>query len=240
MYREIRRLEGRNWWFVGMRRIAEALLGEAAARPARALDLGCGSGGNLELVSRHAGHVTAVDLSVDALRTLQGAASCCADARALPFRPGSFGLVNLFNVIEHVADDQGTLAEISRVLAPGGVLLLATSAYPALWSDHDEVNHHVRRYTRRELEAKLRSAGFRVEQLTFANTALLPPTFVVASARRVLKRAGLLRPYQTSLLEVPPLMNTALTWLLSAEAPLVRRGVCLPAGVSLLARVRKP
>lgn len=140
MYREIRRLEARNWWFVGMRRIAEALLGDQ--RFGTALDLGCGSGGNLDLLERHADRVVACDLSPESIRGLDG-------------------------------------------------------------------------------------------------VALLPPTYVVACVRRALKRWGLLRPYQQSLLDVPGPANAALTWLLSAEASLVQR-VDLPAGVSLLVRARRP
>ncbi len=238
MYREIRRLEARNWWFVGMRRIAGALLGDC--RFGTALDLGCGSGGNLDLLARHADRVVACDLSPDAIRGLDGRVpAVAADGCALPFRDGAFDLVNLFNVAEHVPDDHGLVAEARRVLKPGGVLLLATSAYPALWSDHDDANRHVRRYEEAGLRGLLSGAGLEVERLTFANVALLPATYVVAHARRVLKRWGLLKPYEQSLLDVPGPANAALTWLLSAEAPLVRR-VDLPAGVSILARARRP
>jgi SAM-dependent methyltransferase len=238
MYREIRRLEARNWWFVGMRRIAEALLGDQ--RFGTALDLGCGSGGNLDLLERHADRVVACDLSPESIRGLDGRVpAVVADGCALPFRDGSFDLVNLFNVAEHVPDDRGLVAEARRVLRPGGILLLATSAYPALWSDHDDANHHVRRYEEAGLRGLLTDAGFELERLTFANVALLPPTYVVARIRRALKRWGLLRPYEQSLLDVPGPANAALTWLLSAEASLVRR-VDLPAGVSLLVRARRP
>lgn len=240
MHREIRRLEGRNWWFVGMRRVAGALLDEGGRRFRLALDLGCGSGGNLELLARFADRTVAADLSLGALRALDGTRGACADACALPFGDGAFDLVNLFNVLEHVPDDRGALAECARVLAPGGVLLLATSAFPALWSDHDEVNHHQRRYRRKALVGLIRDAGLAPERVTYANVPLLPPTLVVASARRLLKRAGLLPPYQKSLIDVPEPLNVALTVALSAEAALVRRRVRLPPGVSLLVRSRKP
>ncbi len=239
MYREIRRLEEHNWWFVGMRRIAGRLLEGPGYRFERALDLGCGSGGNLPLVAGFAKTVVACDLSVSALQSLrEKPPRLAADACRLPFKDGAFDFVNLFNVIEHIEAHEAVLAEIRRVLAPGGVLLLATSAFQALWSDHDEVNHHVRRYGKRELTGLIEGAGLELRRVTFANSALLPPTFAVAGLRRVGRRLGLIKPYETNLLDVPGPANRALTWLLLAEAALLGR-VDLPAGVSLFALARR-
>jgi SAM-dependent methyltransferase len=239
MYREIRRLEEHNWWFVGMRRIADRLLAGQGRQFERALDLGCGSGGNLPLVARFAKTVVACDLSVAALQSIrEKPIGLAADACRLPFADGAFDLINFFNVVEHIEDHRAALAEVRRVLAPGGVLLLATSAFQALWSDHDEVNHHCRRYGKGELRNLLECAGFEVGRMTFANSALLPPTFVVARWRRIGRKLGLVKPYETSLLDVPGPANLALTWLLTAEAKVLEK-VDLPAGVSLFALARR-
>lgn len=241
MAEEIRRLEAGNWWFVGMRRIAETLLAQDGRAFVRTLDLGCGSGGNLVLLRRHSQDVVAVDLSAEALSNLsvgRFTPKVAGDGVALPFRDGAFDLVNLFNVIEHIEEDERALSEVRRVLVPGGTLLVATSAFRALWSDHDEANRHFRRYEAGELRGVLRRAGFEVTRQTFANALLLGPTFAVAAARRTARRMGLLGAYEKNVLDVSAPINLALTGMLSLEARLLER-FDLPFGVSIFAVARR-
>jgi SAM-dependent methyltransferase len=241
MVEEIRRLEAGNWWFVGMRRIAETLLAKEGRAFVHTLDLGCGSGGNLALLQKHSQDVVAFDLSAEALSILsvwRGIRRVAGDGVALPFRDGAFDLVNLFNVIEHIEDDERALSEVRRVLAPGGALLVATSAFRALWSDHDEANRHFRRYEAGELRGVLRRAGFEVMRQTFANALFFGPTFAVAAARRTARRMGLLGAYEKNLLDVSAPVNLALTGMLALESRLLER-FDLPFGVSIFALARR-
>jgi SAM-dependent methyltransferase len=138
-------------------------------------------------------------------------------------------------VIEHLADDLGALRELRRVVAAGGWLLVTVPAYPWLWSGHDVVNHHHRRYTRRSLLAVAEPAGWSCVRTTYFNSLLLP----VAILLRVLDRLTR-KPTESSLdLWVPP---APLNWLLERplelEATLIARGGRIPAGLSLLAVFR--
>lgn len=105
-----------------------------------------------------------VDQSAEAVAALRraGARAVLGDVLALPFRTASFDLVAAFDVVEHVADDLGVFAEIGRVLAPGGHLVLAVPLHPALFDEFDEIVGHHRRYEPAELLARLDAIDVRV------------------------------------------------------------------------------
>jgi SAM-dependent methyltransferase len=241
LYDVIRRTEADHWWYVGRRRIVfdwvERYLG--AARRGAVLDIGCGTGYNLEEL-RHRG-VTAVglDLSEKALsfcrdrglrRLVQG------DAARLPCRDAAFDVVLALDLIEHVEDDGAALAGLMRALKPGGRLIVFTPAFPFLWSVQDRVSHHYRRYTRAELGAKLRGAGYTVDKLSYANTLLFP---VVAAGRMALRLSGRADRVTSENELHPSWSNGILTAIFSAERVLLR-WANLPVGVSLLAVASRP
>ena len=225
-----------HWWFLGRRAV---ILAEMARRlpagGARLAELGCGSGGMLEALGRFG---TAVGIELDpALRArarergLDVRAGALPDA--IPLEPGRWDAVCLFDVLEHVGDEAGALAACRRLLAPGGRLFVTVPAYAWLWSRHDELLGHRRRYTARALRGVAERAGFAVERLTYFNTLLAPPIMAVRLARAALRRPGhdLDRP-------APPL-NRALAACFSAEARLLR-WVSAPFGISILLAARLP
>jgi SAM-dependent methyltransferase len=245
LYESIRQLEETNWWFVGMRSIALSLLSNFP-RFGRAVDIGCGSGGNLGLLRSVADEVLALDLSPRALgytrERMRGGTALtglvAGDARHLPLRECSVDLAWLFNVIEHLPDDRAAARELARVLRPRGLAVVATSASMWLWSDHDVANHHRRRYARGELEEVLASAGLRIRRITYANAALFAPAAVVAAVHR-LRALTFGRPkYQHNPVDVSPAVDRVLRALLEAEAVWLRRAD-LPIGVSLFALAEK-
>jgi SAM-dependent methyltransferase len=154
-----------------------------------------------------------------------------AQAPDLPFRDGSFDIVTAYDIVEHVVDDDGFVTELARVLAPGGALAVHVPAWPSLWSRHDEVLEHKRRYTRRGLAGLLGGVpGLRMERLGWTNCALLAPAFGVRGTRRLLGREG----DGADAGVVPPMVNTALRAYYRVEAGLAA-SVGLPFGVSLAA-----
>jgi len=135
-------------------------------------------------------------------------------------------------VVEHVDDDVGLLREARRRLVPGGRVLIAVPAFPSLWSTHDEVLHHRRRYTRATLRRALQEAGFHIEHLTHFNMLLFP----VAVLRRIAGTVTGAKPMND--LEIPaPLLNRALTRVFALEKPLLPKAT-LPFGLSLLCLAR--
>jgi SAM-dependent methyltransferase len=239
-YDRVAQLEDRHWWYVGMRDVATALLPPpqaigVAGRPARILDVGCGTGGGLIWLAGH-GRVTGVDFHPLAVRHAARVSSRVVrgSAQALPFAAGAFDLVTCLDVLYHhaVPDDERALAEMARVLRPGGWLLLRVPAYDWLRGAHDRQVHTRHRYGRRELRHKLAGAGLEVRRLTAAGAVLLAP----AVLRRALQRgdevgSDVRLPGATT--------NRLLAGLLRAEGRLVAR--CdLPVGLSLFALARTP
>jgi SAM-dependent methyltransferase len=159
-----------------------------------------------------------------------------APVEAIPHPDGTFDVVTCLDVIEHTPDDVRSLEELRRVTRPGGIALVTVPAYPRLWSRHDVVNRHYRRYTRRALGAAARSAGWRVERMTSFNAAYLLPAAVVRIARR--GEDGTAESSELAL--TPPALDALLELPLRAEAALIARGISLPAGLSLLTLLRAP
>jgi SAM-dependent methyltransferase len=224
-----------------MRRIVFNLLRpnlSTANGPLRVLDAGCGTGGSLRLLERF-GRVTAFDFSQKAAElylTRQQGRILIASTDAVPFADESFDLVTSFDVICQLPspDDETALHELSRVLRPGGMLLVRTPAYQSLYGPHDVSLHTKHRYTTSEMAKKLERAGLQVVRTTYANAFLFP----IAGARRLLAK---LRGSggESDVRPVSKPLNTALGAVLMAEAAILKR-TRLPFGLSVIALARKP
>jgi SAM-dependent methyltransferase len=235
---EMRRLEDRHWWFVGKRLLVAALLGDRLARPGlRVLDVGCGTGGVLAGL-RNGVRPVGVDRSALALahcRERGLTAVACAGAGALPFAPASFDVVLLLDVLEHFADEQRLLADVRALVRAGGHVLVSVPAFQFLWSEHDEILQHVRRYRAGQLRRVLEQARLTVERLTYTNVVAFPPAVIV---RGVLQRLGLWASGRTDFREHSALVNETLVGAYRLEAQALARGIRLPVGLSVAAVVR--
>jgi SAM-dependent methyltransferase len=224
-----------HWWYRGRRRVIRAVLDEIALPAgARILDAGCGSGRMLDELAAY-GEVSGIDLSetaAAAARARGHAEVRVGPLETLPWEDDAFDLVTAFDVIEHTPDDRRTLAELRRVTRPGGRALITVPAYQRLFSAHDVVNQHYRRYARPSLFAAAQAAGWRPGRTTYFNSVLLAP----AAAVRLLQRRHAHAPKARSDLALtPPRLNGLLELPLRGEAAWLRRGRRLPAGLSLLA-----
>ena len=229
-------LEERHWWYRGRRRIVldavERLHRRLPADPS-VLDVGCGSGAMLADLSGTVGSATGVDVNpraVEHARSRGLGSVFVAGVEQLPFPGGAFDLVTCLDVLEHVRDDRGALAELRRVTAPHGLLLVTVPAYPSLWSGHDVAAGHVRRYRAGELGVAAESEGWRPVLETHFNALLLPLVIcarMIARARRA--------PPRSNLLVTPRWIDPVLEVPMQLEAAVIRRGRTLPAGLSLLA-----
>ncbi len=236
--------ENNNWWFVSRRKIIRALLHRwLPSEPAvwNILDVGCGTGINLALLSEF-GNVLGIDGSDEAIRfcRLRGEQNVrVAKAEQLPFSESEFNLVTALDVLEHIVQDERAVREIARVCAPEGYLLLTVPVFPSLWGEHDEVNHHVRRYEPRRIYDLLRQNGFEIVHRSFMNTWLLPAVFIWRwwlKLRRFFETKN--GPSRPDNMHHHPLFNWILTTIFSSEQPfIIRRG--LPIGLSLIVLVKK-
>jgi SAM-dependent methyltransferase len=235
------RAERDHFWFRGFRRFVTPLLeaGAAGRRDLLSLDCGCGTGHNLQLL-RQFGRGVGIDLT---LAGLQYAARrgdrqvAQASAGCLPFTSAQFDLVTSFDVIYSLPDDveRAAVAEMFRVLKPGGHLVLNVAAMPILHGSHSVLSGEIRRYSRRGLRQVLEGAGFRILKLTYTNASTLPITASVRLAQRALGHEA-----SAAEITVPPApINAALAGVLALEAMVVKM-IDMPAGSSLLCLARKP
>jgi SAM-dependent methyltransferase len=240
-YAVMARRETRHWWYAGMRRVALAVLDHALAGQTglSILDAGCGTGGTtIEL--RRFGEVVGLDLVWDAiqparLRGLQRLTR--ASVECLPFQAASFDVATSFEVLYHlgVHSDTAALAELRRVLKPGGLLLLRLPAHDWLRGEHDRLVHTRHRYSRAEVVSKLSEVGFHVEQVSWANTVL----FVPAVAKRLMERQnGHGQGGEPDLWQPPAPLNLLLESAVAVEALAIPRRLPLPFGLSVLALAR--
>jgi len=230
--------EDRHWWYRGRRTVLDGVIAELGLPAnARLLDAGCGSGRFMVELAQ-LGNVTGVELSdtsVALARERQLGEIVAGSVLEMPFADDSFDLAVSLDVIEHLEDDLAALRELRRVVAPGGALLVTVPAYQWLWSGHDEINHHHRRYTRRSLQHAAEQDGWNQTRTTYFNSLLLP----IAIILRVLERFSTKTTESSLDLWVPP---APLNWLLerplALEAALIARNGRIPAGLSLLAVFR--
>jgi SAM-dependent methyltransferase len=231
-----------HWWYRGRRRIVASELNRLPLRPGcDVLDAGCGAGQTLDDLSRlgtvHGVH--GIDTSPDAVRAARARGHAdvqVSGIETMPHGDEAFDLVTCLDVVEHTPDDVASFTELFRVTRPGGFLLVTVPAYQLLWSSHDVANQHYRRYRLSTLAAAAERAGWRLERRTYFNSLLLPPAALVRLARR--SRANV--EQRSDLALTPGWLNPLLEAPLRLEAFLIRAGVRLPAGLSLLAVFSKP
>jgi SAM-dependent methyltransferase len=244
--------EDRHFWFRSRNAVLERIVTAETANLAdgfRVLEVGCGTGYVLRMLhdACRRGVVIGMDLFGDGLvlaKKRSAAPVVRGRIEAAPFAV-PFDLIGLFDTLEHIDDDAAVLADLRKLLRPGGVLCITVPAYEELWSDFDVESHHCRRYAPESLEERLRNAGFTIEYLTPFMATLYPLARIgrfVSDARRRLPVAG--RGHRESAvldqLRIRPGLNGMLTFLLAQEARLIAARKRLPIGTSLLAVARVP
>lgn len=234
-YLEMAETELEHWWFRGRRDVLSSILRRLAVAPgSRVLEVGSGTGGNLDLLAEF-GSVSGLEMDESALaisveRTggrFDIRRGCCPDD--IPFHGGAFDLICFLDCLEHIWDDVGTLRRMRALLAPGGSIVVTVPAYQWLWSAHDEFLHHRRRYDRASLARCAQESGYRVERITYFNTLLFPLAVAIRWCDRLLRRG---RSSGDAVPAEP--LNGMLYGIFKQESSWLARH-SLPFGVSLLA-----
>jgi len=237
-YIEMAETESRHWWFRGRRVLLKSLISKFnLPLDARILEIGSGTGGNLEMLAAY-GKVSALEMDASARAIAAEKTGGQFDIRAgfcptdIPFSGEKFDLICIFDVLEHIEEDQATLVAVKGLLAENGRVLVTVPAYGFLWGTHDRFLYHKRRYSPAELKRKATDAGLHVEKLSYFNTLLFP----LAVAARIKDR--LFQSASSSGTKIPPSpINTLFRHVFSAERFLLEK--CnLPFGVSLLGVLR--
>jgi SAM-dependent methyltransferase len=236
--------EQRHFWYRGFRRFVRPFVADAVAgrEAPRLLDAGCGTGGNLGLLAEF-GRAFGFDVTWTGLRfaTARGRRPvACARAGAIPFRAAIFDVVTSFDVLYCLEEpeEQSAVAEMFRVLRPGGAMVINVAAMTLLHGNHSVFDGEVRRYTRRRLRPHLERAGFEIIRMTHTNASLFLPMLIIRSWQRY---RGLAPPgaAHSDFGRPSAVVNTVLSAVLAIEAGAIR-WVDLPLGSSILCLARKP
>jgi SAM-dependent methyltransferase len=226
-------LDQRHWWYRARRQVLAALIRRLVRPPANAkiLEIGCGTGHNLAMLGAF-GNVDALELDEKVRSVAEKRLGREVMSAPLPELAGvperHYDLVGAFDVIEHIDDDKAALASVASRLKPGGKLVMTVPAHQWMWSAHDVVNHHKRRYSKSALKQLIAASPLRLDALGYFNSLLFP----VAVAERLSSK---IRGKDEADLSVPPgPINAALEGVFAVERHLVGR-LPLPPGLSLFA-----
>ena len=187
-YARIAAAEDDHWWYRNTRAVMADLLAPWLGEDQRILDAGCGPGGNGAWLADH-GLVVGIDLSPDALAFVRAGRPETTPVRGsldqLPFATGAFDVAVAITVINCVPDDRTAIAELARVVRPGGAVLIFEPAFRSLRRAHDKTVHTIHRYRRSELVERMRSAGLHIHRSTYLYWFLTPPAAALAVAERI-------------------------------------------------------
>lgn len=234
-------LEKTHWWFLVRQKIILYFLHKHINGTSfKILNIGAAGGASSRWLQEF-GEVTSVEndsFFVDHLR-YEGMNVTDASVISMPFADNSFDLVCAFDVIEHVEDERKALDEINRVCKTQGVVCITVPAFQSLWSNHDVVNRHFRRYTKKSLHASLEA----VKTLSFIesayfNSLLFLPVFMARKIRSLFFTSEKGKQSDFELYKTSSLVNKILKSIFSLELSLLKK-ISFPAGVSLICVLKK-
>ena len=238
IFQKMLKLESSHWWFVARRKIIQRAINNLdLPRNIRILDAGCGNGDNLSLLSTF-GDLVAFEKNEYALKTAKSKKIGEIYKAELPDKlpntvKTNFDLIALLDVLEHIDDDSKSLTTVRKLMNNKGIILITVPAFQWLWSEHDVIHHHKRRYSKSELREKLDSSGFRIKYISYFNTLLFPFALVERIGQKIFS------PSNPEILELPNnKINFLLEKIFSLETIFMNK-ISLPFGLSLVAIAEK-
>lgn len=231
-FKVLAEIEEKSFWFRSRNRLIAWALSTDFPAARSFLEVGCGTGYVLRGISEAAPQLelTGSELHPAGLAIARRRVEATLhqmDARRIPYEE-AFDVIGAFDVLEHISEDEQALAQMRQAVRPGGGIVLTVPQHRWLWSESDELARHERRYSRSDLVDKASRSGFSVRRVTSFVTLLLP---AMAVARG---RGRLNEPATRKHLACPPALDSLFERVMSFELALIRRGISLPWGGSLL------
>ncbi|MGB1037498.1 MAG: class I SAM-dependent methyltransferase [Bacteroidia bacterium] len=240
-YKEYYTLERTNWWFTARLAILEGILKKKISKGQtnlKILNVGVATGATSEMLSKY-GTVTSVEYDEECCKFLKektGIEAVNASLTELPYSANQFDLVCAFDVVEHIEEDNLAVSEIRRVLKSKGMFFLTVPAYQFLWSNHDVVNHHFRRYTKSNFNSLFKDNNLKVEYSTYFNFWLFTPIAITRFILNMFKRGAEddSSGSDNDLTSSSNIINRILYPVFKSELSLLRIGLKFPFGVSIM------
>jgi len=228
--------EERHFWFKRRSQLIIWFLKKYFPLRYNFLEIGCGSGYVSRIIEKELSipeqYGTDISLTrLDFCRTRTKSVQLFqADAQGLPF-VDEFDVIGIFDVLEHVDDDRQVLIQAHQALKKrsGAGVIITVPQHPSLFSQHDVMSGHVRRYTRNEITGKIRHAGFRIERVTSFVSFVLPVLFISRIFNKKSKAMDIRREFQ-----INRFLNFLFSQVAAIEFLLIRFGINFPFGSSLL------
>jgi len=195
VYDRMAELDELHWWYRARREVLQSLIDRVVAPPANAhiLEVGCGTGHNMKMLERF-GSVDGIEIDPEARAFAEKRTGKTISSSALPALTGigrkHYDLVAALDVVEHIADDRAAVDALASCLKPGGKLLVTVPAHQWMWSKHDELNHHKRRYSKRELKRLIEGSPLRLDAIGYFNSLLFPLAVGARLASKVTGKGG--------------------------------------------------
>ncbi len=234
-------IEPTHFWFGARNQMIVSTLQRYFPTFKNMMEIGCGTGYVLAAIEAQfpAAHLTGTDYFVEGLtyaaQRVKHAQLHQLDARSIEYE-NHFDVIGMFDVLEHIDEDELVLRQVYKACRPGGGILVTVPQHPFLWSQFDERSSHARRYTRPQIMERIRKAGFNVMYVTSFNSLTLP--FMLAAR---LKNSRGQRAYNIlNDFKVNPFINQFLVHLLNLERHMIQAGITFPAGGSLLVAAQRP
>ena len=225
-------VDGQHFWFKGKNKLINYLLSQACkSKDAKILNVGVGTGEDLGTIKKF-GSVYVLDIDQQALDMISEylvVEKKMADVCAIPYPDNSFDLVVAFDVMEHVQNDQKMADEIYRILKPGGTFVFTVPAFNFLYSGHDQVLHHFRRYNKKMIRPVMEK--FTKISLGYWFFFL----FLPAAANRLMNK----KSTSLSMFRLPDWINAFFYQVLNLEIWLLKKGIGFPFGLTLYGIYKK-
>lgn len=240
LYGEMAALEETHWWFCGRRRvIVDVLARHTQKTHTNLLDVGIGTGLNARVFQEMGFTVTGLESSDEAISFATQKAPRAVIVKDLfpssQIANNSYDVVTMFDVLEHIPNDEEALRDVSRVLRSSGIVFITVPAFPFLWSPHDVLAHHIQRYRKAQLTKLVREAGLEPILVSYYNFFLFLPIAAVRLLSNLLGKKSATSDFSRT----PKMLNSILQFLFASERWLLRY-TTLPFGVSLMVVARKP
>lgn len=241
-YKQYYHLEREHWWFTARLSILESKVNQLLkAKPdAKILNIGIATGATSIMLAKY-GKVTSLEYDKDCcefVRAKCGLEVINGSMTELPFEDGTYDLVCAFDVVEHIEDDSTAISEMKRVMATDGHYFLTVPAFMFLWSEHDEINHHFRRYTRSNFKSLLSGQQLKHKYTSYFNAILFTPIAAVRLLQNIFTKKEKVPTEKKSDFEgmnSSGALNSLLKGIFLLEKPLIAAGIPLPVGISVMA-----